>query len=504
MSRVNTRPGVRASAVRISNSTNVVATVSPSRTTVRFVGSIRRPRTSIGCSSSASGWRHAGAPQRGLHARAELAHRERLGDVVVGAELEAEHLVDLLRLGREHDDRHRRALRAQPLADLEAVHPRQHQVEHHEVELLLGEARERLAAVGRLHDLVAVALEREREQCLDRLLVVDEQDAGGAVGHVGSVSRIVRSGSTLVRVLDVRVYRAAFLPALVALFVAAFSLADRPHAPRSRRWRRDAFSGERAFGGSTPLRNSLARARPTRSRTAQPASADDTALADRVASTLAAPRPTRTGPPSASRARARARRRDRRRRALRPVEPPDRRSSPTATRRGRRARPSCRRPRRCSSWRACSARASCSKTLVLVSTSGATDGLHGRARVGATAAEGRPIDAVLVLGDLAGARAREPWVVPWSLGSRPGAAGAPAHGRDGRPRRGRARPAAAARIAQWMRRAAAVHGLRAGRDRRRRAAGRADRRLRRARPAARARRCAAAASSASAAACCAR
>ena len=74
--------------------------------------------------------------------------------------------------------------RAQALADLEAVDPRQHQVEHHEVELLLGEARERLAAVGRLHDLVAVPLERERQQGLDRLLVVDEQDAWCAVGHL--------------------------------------------------------------------------------------------------------------------------------------------------------------------------------------------------------------------------------------------------------------------------------------------------------------------------------
>ena len=47
--------------------------------------------------------------------------------------------------------------------------------------MLLGEARERLLAVGGLHDLVAVALQRERQQRLDRLLVVDEQDARGAV-----------------------------------------------------------------------------------------------------------------------------------------------------------------------------------------------------------------------------------------------------------------------------------------------------------------------------------
>ena len=42
---------------------------------------------------------------------------------------------------------------------------------------------ERFRAVGGLHDLVAVALQRERQQRLNRLLVVDEQDAGGAVCH---------------------------------------------------------------------------------------------------------------------------------------------------------------------------------------------------------------------------------------------------------------------------------------------------------------------------------
>ena len=56
--------------------------------------------------------------------------------------------------------------------------------------------------------------------------------------------------------LDVRVYRAAFLPALVALFVAAFSLADRP-APLSSPLSADSFRGDRAFGGRAPLRNSL-------------------------------------------------------------------------------------------------------------------------------------------------------------------------------------------------------------------------------------------------------
>ena len=94
--------------------------------------------------------------------------------------------------------------------------------------------------------------------------------------------------------LDVRVYRAAFLPALVALFVAAFSLADRP-APLSSPLAADAFRGDRAFGGRAPLRNSLTelgRSFPER----LPGSADDAALSDRVADTLGAA--DRTGRPS--------------------------------------------------------------------------------------------------------------------------------------------------------------------------------------------------------------
>ena len=56
--------------------------------------------------------------------------------------------------------------------------------------------------------------------------------------------------------LDGRVYRTAFLPALVALFVAAFALQDRP-TPARTALPADAFNAERAFG---------AERRPSRSR----------------------------------------------------------------------------------------------------------------------------------------------------------------------------------------------------------------------------------------------
>ena len=51
-------------------------------------------------------------------------------------------------------------------------------------------------------------------------------------------------------------YRTAFLPALVALCVAAFALADRP-TPGRNALPTDVFSAERAFGSGTPEPQSL-------------------------------------------------------------------------------------------------------------------------------------------------------------------------------------------------------------------------------------------------------
>src|SRR3954452_18057272 len=103
-----------------------------------------------------------GAAEDRLHAAAELAHRERLGDVVVGPELEAQHLVELLRLGGEHDDRNG-SPRAQRATYLEAVDLRQHHVEDDQVELAVAEALERLRARRGGHDVVPVLAERIRQ-----------------------------------------------------------------------------------------------------------------------------------------------------------------------------------------------------------------------------------------------------------------------------------------------------------------------------------------------------
>ena len=128
--------------------------------------------------------RSGSAAEKCPHPAAELADRERLRDVVVRPELEPEHLVELVVAGSEHDDRHL-ALGPEPLADLETVELRQHQVEDDEINVLRREPFECLLAVSGLKHTESVALERVGEELLNGVLVVDEEDGGG-VGHVGS------------------------------------------------------------------------------------------------------------------------------------------------------------------------------------------------------------------------------------------------------------------------------------------------------------------------------
>ena len=247
--------------------------------------------------------------------------------------------------------------------------------------------------------------------------------------------------------LDVRVYRAAFLPALVALFVAAFSLADRPPAAVSP-LAADAFDGERAFGSKAPLRNSLTelgRSFPAR----QPGSADDGALADRVADTLGAA--DRTDRPAFRVTREQTGDVE----TVVGVRPGlSSRRIVVISHRDSLARPGLAELSGTAAmlelarlFRARELR----KTLVLVSTSGATQGFTG-ARAWAERAADGPIDAVLVLGDLAGTRAARPWVTPWSLGSGPLPL-AVVRTVENAVRAEVGRPGASRATAQWIRRA---------------------------------------------------
>jgi hypothetical protein len=127
--------------------------------------------------------RRGAAAQHGVDARHELARVEGLGQVVVGAHLQADDAVHLVALGGEHDDGGRAARGAQAPADREPVLARQHQVEHQQVVALARELPVHRLRVGHRAHLELLLAEVAREQVAQALVVVDHEDAGLQLGH---------------------------------------------------------------------------------------------------------------------------------------------------------------------------------------------------------------------------------------------------------------------------------------------------------------------------------
>ena len=113
----------------------------------------------------------------------EEALAERLGDIVVGAERQAQRLVQLVVLARQEDGGDG-ALLAQPAEQLMPVHPRHLDVEHGEIGRILGQRLQRRLAIGVEPDGEALGLERDRDRGEDVAIVVDERDR---CRHSGSV-----------------------------------------------------------------------------------------------------------------------------------------------------------------------------------------------------------------------------------------------------------------------------------------------------------------------------
>jgi hypothetical protein len=262
-------------------------------------------------------------------------------------------------------------------------------------------------------------------------------------------------------VLDVRVYRTAFLPALVALFVAAFALNDRP-TPAVSPLPADSFSPNRAFGNPVnPAPESLqgmARDFPSR----EPGSAGDNGLADRVARVLRAPDQKGEGSTfQVTRSTTEAR------------TPTGKTAIETVvgTRPGLSSRRivvlASRDSRERPGLADLSATAALlelarvfksrdlTKTLVLVSTSGATTGFAG-ARAWAKENAGTPVDGVIVLGDMGGTRVRKPWVVSWPAAPEPVPLGLERTVQAAARAETKSDPGGTRAIGQWVRRALGV------------------------------------------------
>lgn len=205
--------------------------------------------------------------------------------------------------------------------------------------------------------------------------------------------------------LDPRIYRAGLIPALLALVIAAFSI-QHPPQPLRAALPPDSFSGPRAFTG---LRD-LAQAFPSR----PPGGGGDRALAARVRAVLEGD----DFQVSQRRFEGRTARGKRelvtvvgRRTGL------SNRQIVVVAHRDALARPATAQLSGTAALlelaRVFQGR-TLHKTLVLVSTSGGSGGAAGAAE--AAQHLSGPVDAVLVLDDLAGTRLRRPLVVPWSNG----------------------------------------------------------------------------------------
>lgn len=211
--------------------------------------------------------------------------------------------------------------------------------------------------------------------------------------------------------LDPRLYRAALIPVLVAVLLAAFSLENRPR-PIGTTLAPDAFLGPRA----TTLLDELATAFPDR----RPGDSGDERLARRVAdrlrstleggtvtvdrhkgdtpggervlTTVFGTRPGRPGPGLVVV-------------AHRDAQGPGARAELSGT-------------AALLEIARVTGQGRLNRTITFVSTSGGSAGGAGAAHAAQRLADGLagPVSAVLVLGDLAGQRVRKPFVVGWSAG----------------------------------------------------------------------------------------
>jgi hypothetical protein len=116
------------------------------------------------------------AAQHRPHAGEELARAEGLRQVVVGAELEAEHPVDLIALRGQHDDRHG-GLASELPREPEPVLARHAHVEEDQVDAPGHERRPHLAPVGCADHVEIVFREVLADHLADGGVVVDGEDA---------------------------------------------------------------------------------------------------------------------------------------------------------------------------------------------------------------------------------------------------------------------------------------------------------------------------------------
>ena len=130
-----------------------------------------------------------GAAQQGMQAGQQLPRTEGLGQIVVGADLQAHHPVDLLAPGGQHEDGHL-GLAAQFPRQAQAILPGEHQIEHDGVRHPAPQGRAHPLPVRHRFHRQAIDAQVFGQQLPEAGIIVDDQDATGGGGtHGRSVPR---------------------------------------------------------------------------------------------------------------------------------------------------------------------------------------------------------------------------------------------------------------------------------------------------------------------------
>jgi hypothetical protein len=141
------------------------------------------------------------APDERPHPGLQLRQVERLGEIVVGADVESLDAILERIAGGEHHHRDARPAPAQAPQDLEAVELGQAEIEYDEVVVLRGQHVVRLGAVaGAVHRVISRA-QRAREPVGQYRIVFDYEDAH--IPNIGLAGFISASANRVSRSCDV-------------------------------------------------------------------------------------------------------------------------------------------------------------------------------------------------------------------------------------------------------------------------------------------------------------
>jgi hypothetical protein len=134
--------------------------------------------------------------ERLLERELELLDLERLAQEVRSAQTHRLDDVARLSVAREHHDRHVRGTLLEPAQRLEAVDPRQHDVERHDVGSRVVEARQRLLGVRGEEHPVPLARHERLHVVADTRVVIDDENAERLRGVIDGLHRALGHGAS--------------------------------------------------------------------------------------------------------------------------------------------------------------------------------------------------------------------------------------------------------------------------------------------------------------------